>query len=170
VRVTIDSPNAVQVRVGNDPTALTPWQDFSGSLVKASWPLAAGADGVRTVYAVLKDADGNEATVSGDITYVATPPTVSDVALTPGQYARDNKFYTTTRTVGVMEQLWELAGLPTKPSLPCACVGHVLHCQAWPLLEPTSITLHPLPTPFHRILGSKSPQQALAQISTGCAS
>ena len=65
-----------QMRFSNDNSSWSAWQDYATG---ASWTLAGGADGTRTVYAQFSDKAGNVAAVTDTIGLDITAPTVPTV-------------------------------------------------------------------------------------------
>ena len=74
-----------QMRFSNDGVTFSPYQAFAPT---AAWTLAAG-DGVKTVYAQFRDADGNQSAVSTDTIQLTLPDTTSPtvVKTTPKNHA-----------------------------------------------------------------------------------
>ena len=63
-----------QMRFSNDSSSWSSWQDFATS---ASWALASGADGTRTVFAQFSDKAGNVTAVTDTIGLDTTAPVVT---------------------------------------------------------------------------------------------
>ncbi|MBF4762993.1 Ig-like domain-containing protein [Nocardioides islandensis] len=83
-----------QMRFSNDGVTFSPYQAFAPT---AAWTLAAG-DGVKTVYAQFRDADGNQSAVATDTIALSTvvPDTTSPtvVKTTPAKNAKGVKVTT----------------------------------------------------------------------------
>jgi subtilisin-like proprotein convertase family protein len=90
------------MRFSNDGTTFSAYQPYASS---AAWTLTAG-DGVKTVYAQFKDADGNQSAVVNDTVTLALPDTTGPTVTktTPKNNAKGVKI-TTKVKVAVSEAL-----------------------------------------------------------------
>jgi len=74
--------HALEMRFSNDGSSWSSWTAYAGT---QAWTLAAGADGLRTVYGEFRDAAMNVLAVSDDIVYdSAAPGAVTSLTATTG--------------------------------------------------------------------------------------
>lgn len=74
--------HALEMRFSNDGSSWSSWTAYAGT---QAWTLAAGADGLRTVYGEFRDAAMNVLAISDDIVYdSAAPGAVTSLTATTG--------------------------------------------------------------------------------------